>query len=360
MTDNPLAADARVRVGIAGLGRSGWGLHAATVAKLSNLFRLTGVADPLEERLKEAADAYGCATYSTVAELAQAPDVDLLVVATPSHLHAAHAITALEGGKHVLVEKPHSMTVAEADEMIAAAGEAERYLISSQNLRFTADFLKAQEIIASGRLGRIIQINIRRHAFRRRWDWQTLTKFGGGMLYNDASHIVDQALLLLGDGEVDVTCSLARTPLTQGDAEDHVKIILSKPGGPLVDLEFSNACAYPQEQWLVFGTHGTLTGGPSHLRWRYIDPSQVEERRLNEEPTSDRGYNAEDLPWIEEECRFPQETYTSSHVRLYRRLYDSIAFGPPPAVHFDGVRRQIGILERCRAATIEQFGGSIS
>ncbi len=347
-----------VRVGIVGLGRSGWDLHAATISKLPDLFRIVAVADSSEERAEAARSAFGCRAYPNVADLAASAEVDLVVVATPSSLHHAHAVQALDLRKHVLVEKPQSLTVAETDEMIAAAQRADRLLISSQNLRFTADFIKVREIIESGQLGDIIQVNIRRHGFRRRWDWQTLSKYGGGLLYNDASHIVDQALLILGDGEPQVTCRLTRTPLTAGDAEDHVKIILAMPGKPLMDLEFSNACAYPQDQWLVFGTRGTLTGGPSQLRWRYIDPELLPSRQVSEEPTPGRSYNSEELPWREGECRLATEVYSASHERLYRRLYGSIRLGAPPLVTVESVRRQIAVLEHCRASAIAQIGWS--
>lgn len=360
MSANAPATTGPIRVGVVGLGRSGWDLHAATVRKLPEMFRLTAVADSMAERAREAGEFFGCVAFSTVAELAASEQVDLVVVATPSHLHAEHAIQALRHGKHVLVEKPQSLTVAESDEMMSAARQAKRLVVCSQNLRYAADFMKVREVIDSGHLGRIIQVNIRRHGFRRRWDWQTLTKFGGGMLYNDASHIVDQALLILGDGEPEISCTLARTPLTLGDAEDHVKMIVTIPGKPLADLEFSNACAYPQDQWLVFGTLGTLTGSATHLRWRYVDPDLLVPREVSDQPTENRGYNAEELPWVEEECRLVSEVYSSSHERLYRRFYGSLRLGCPPLVTFESVRRQIAVLERCRASIVAQIGAKNS
>ncbi|MCG5214619.1 Gfo/Idh/MocA family oxidoreductase [Streptosporangium sp. KLBMP 9127] len=320
------------------------------MARLPAQFQIVAATDPIKERAEQAADEFGCAAYSSPAGLVADDDVELVVVASPSHLHAAHAVQALEHGRHVLVEKPFSLSLAEADDMFAAARRADRLLTAAQNLRYTADFVKVREVVASGKLGEIIQIDIRRHAFRRRWDWQTLTEFGGGMLHNDASHIVDQALLLLGEADVEVTCSLARTPLSLGDAEDHAKILLSAEGRPLVDLEFTNACAYPQDQWLVMGTRGSLTGGANHLRWRYLDPELLDARKVSSEPPEDRGYNTEDLPWVEEECRLPAETYVSSHVRLYRSLHATLRDGRPPDITPESVRRQIAVLERCRGA----------
>jgi scyllo-inositol 2-dehydrogenase (NADP+) len=348
--------DTVVRVGIAGLGRSGWGLHAATIARLPELFRVTGVTDPLPARAEEAAAAYGSVVHGSVAELVKADDIDLLVVATPSTQHAAQAIEGLENGKHVLVEKPFAVTLAEADEMAEVARRTGRLLVSSQNLRYAADFQKVREVVGSGRLGTILQITIRQHAFRRRWDWQTLRELGGGALNNDASHLVDQALLLLGgDAEPQVTARVTRTPLSLGDAEDHVKILLSVPAGPLVDIEISNACAYPQDRWLVSGTRGTLVGGGSRLRWRYLDTDLLTAREVSGEPVPDRSYGSEDLPWVQEECDLTGETYANSHVRLYRRLHDTIHSGRPADITTESIRRQIAVLERCRAAGIDDI-----
>jgi predicted dehydrogenase len=340
-----------------GLGRSGWGLHATTISRLPALFQLSAVTDPIPARCREAGERFGAAVYPGVAELAETDDVDLVVIASPSHLHATHAIQALERGKHVLVEKPFAVSLTEADAVFTVAERGGRIATASQNLRYAADFLRVREILASGKLGTVIQITVRRHSFQRRWDWQTLARLGGGTLSNDASHILDQLLLLLGDGGVEVSCRRMRTPLSLGDAEDHVKILISVPDGPIVDLEFSNACAYPQDQWLVFGTQGTLTGGSSHLQWRYFDPELIVDRSVSEEPTPDRTYNREELPWFQEQCDLAAEAYESSHIRLYRSLHRTLRHGQPLDITPVSIRRQMEVLERCRTtavASVEQ------
>jgi scyllo-inositol 2-dehydrogenase (NADP+) len=341
-----------IRVGVIGLGRSGYGLHVATIRKLPDLFEVVAVADPYPQRSQNTAQELGCRGYDGIARIVADDDVDLVVVATPSYLHVQQACAALAAGKHVLVEKPVALSAKEIDELQAASENAGRLVIGAQNLRFTADFLKVREVLQSGRLGTIFQINIRRHAFRRRWDWQTLAHLGGGMLNNDASHVVDQVLALIDGFTPAVTCTRVRTPLSLGDAEDHVKIVLTASGRPLVDLELSSACAYPQDQWLIFGTRGSLQGGASHLRWRYVDPLVLEDRAVCAEPTTDRSYNTETLPWIEEEASFRQETYDTSHVRLYRHMYDVVRHGAPPAVTLADARRQLALLDACRAAEV--------
>src|SRR5207302_873250 len=128
----------------------------------------------------------------------------------------------------------------------------------------------------------------------------------------------------------------------------HVKVILHAPGAPTMDLEFSNACAYPQDTWLVMGTRGGLTGSHGHLRWKYVDPGLLPPRQVSAEPTPDRSYNREELPWVEETCDVSKETYTDSNKRLYAELYATLRQGAPLAITPESIRRQVAVLDRCR------------
>src|SRR5687768_10202101 len=163
-----------VRVGIAGLGRSGWDIHARTLEGLKDRFRIVAVTDADANRRKEAADKFGCRTYEQFEALTADKDVELLVVATPSFLHAPHSAAALRAGKNVLCEKPMAADLRGADEMLAAAKQSGRILTVFQNRRYAQDFVQVKKVIDSGRLGRIVQIKISHNGFARRWDWQTL------------------------------------------------------------------------------------------------------------------------------------------------------------------------------------------
>lgn len=353
-TRSPLASG-QIRIGIAGLGRAGWGLHVHTLAQMRDRYAILAVVDPLADRREEAREWLGCAVYPDLSSMCADPDIEFVVVATPSRTHAESALTALRHGKHVLVEKPFAMTRAEADAMFTAAEGAGRLLISSQNQRYTADFLKVREVIDSGKLGTIVEVKITWHAFRRRWDWQTLRRHGGGTIYNDGSHVVDQALLLLGEGEPEVWSRLVRTPLCLGDAEDHVKILLTARGSPVVDLEFSNVCTYPQDRWLVLGSRGGLTGGATGLRWRYVEADSLLSREVSEAPPADRDYQREDLRWIDEDCDLSDEVYVASHARMYEALYGTLRAGQPLPITPASIKRQVSILESCHTATVDEI-----
>jgi predicted dehydrogenase len=181
--------------------------------------------------------------------------------------------------------------------------------------------------------------------FGRRWDWQTVSAYGGGTLNNNGVHSLDQALQLFGGAEPAVFCHLERT-LTLGDAEDHVKVILHGSDGPMIDVELSSACAYPQPAWHVMGTCGGLQGSTSHLDWKYIEPDKLPERSVDVRPTPDRSYNREELVW--REGSWDVSDYDGpGQSGFYLDLYQTIRHGDPLVVTPQSVRRVIRLLDEC-------------
>ncbi len=335
-----------VKVGIAGLGRSGWNIHARILRNVKDLFQVAAVFDADPKRMEEATKDFGCRTYTDFKTMLTDKDVELIIVAMPSHLHAPCTIQALEAGKAVVCEKPMATCVSDADKMIAAARETGKFLTIFQNYRYQAHYLKLREVIASGKLGRIVLIKITVHGFSRRWDWQTLREFGGGSLNNTGPHFMDMALQLMGDKDPKVFCHLERTQ-TLGDADDHVKVILQAKDSPMVDLEISSTCAYPQEMWLVMGTTGGLAGKPNALRWKHFDPAALPPRSVDRKPTPDRSYNTEQIAWLPEETWDPSKWAGPGETQFYKDVYASLREGKPVAITPESVRRQIAVLEEC-------------
>ncbi|HRW08836.1 MAG TPA: Gfo/Idh/MocA family oxidoreductase [Caldilineaceae bacterium] len=338
----------KVRVGIAGLGRSGWGIHANALAHVDEQFAVVAVCDPDTKRQAEAVDRFDCMAYGTIDELVADNAVEIVVVATPSQLHVSDATKAMRAGKHVIVEKPMAPTLAGVDEMIAVAKETGQLLTVNQNYRYHADFLKVKEVIDSGVLGRIVQIRMTGNSFRRRWDWQTLKEYGGGDLNNKGAHPIDWAIHFFNDPDPDIYCHMETTPLFAGDAESHVKLIIKPNDGPLIDVELANCCTYPQDAWLVMGTQGTLVSRDRReIQWKYFDPAEAPLLVLDTKPTPDRGYNREELPW-QEESYTVESSFGESMAPLYHDLYTAIRKGKPLSITPESVRRQVAILERCR------------
>src|SRR5690606_17389909 len=140
-----LLSSDQVRVGILGLGRSGWNIHAAGLRDLTDQFRVVAVADALAERREEAARDFGAATYTEPEQLLADDQVELVVVATPSHTHVPLGVAALQAGKHVIVEKPMGETVEDIDRLTEAAEAAGKVVTCFQNNRFEPSLLRSEE-----------------------------------------------------------------------------------------------------------------------------------------------------------------------------------------------------------------------
>lgn len=337
-----------IRVGIAGLGRSGWGIHANALANMEGHFNVVSVCDPDTKRQEEAIERFDCMAYGSIDELIADEAVELMVIATPSQLHVSDATGAMRAGKHVIVEKPMAPSLEGVDEMIAVSEETGMMLTVNQNYRYHPDFLKVREVIDSGVLGRIVQIRMTGNGFRRRWDWQTLKAYGGGDLNNKGAHPIDWAIHFFDDPNPEIYCHMETTPLSAGDAESHVKLIIKPNDGPLIDVELANCCAYPQDAWVVMGTQGTLVSRDRReIQWKYFDPAEAPPLVLDTKPTPDRSYNSEQLPWQEKSVT-PEADFRGSMRPLYEDVFNAIRNGGPVPIPPATVRRQIEILERCR------------
>ncbi len=355
-----------IRVGIMGQGRSGRNIHGVYL-KDDPRYRIVAVADPIAYRREWSAREYGCEAHADHRELLARKDLDLVINATFSHLHVPLTLEALEAGHHVLCEKPLARSAAEADRLIAASEKAGKVLAIFQQSRFASYFQQVRQVIASGVLGRIVQISIRFNGHSRRWDWQTLTEFNGGNLLNTGPHPLDQALALFGEGEPEVWCRMDRTEEgSVGDAENHVKLLLTGEGHPLIDLEISSCCGYSPFTYQVYGSRGGLRATQTEAQWRYFDPAAAPELVLRREPLADEKgdpiYPRETIEWIERKWPEEDESAETSDDKSYapaqpgvnmsKAFYDmlhrTLATGAPLEITPQQVRRQMAVIAACR------------
>src|SRR5262249_56024321 len=126
------------------------------------------------------------------------PDVDLVVIATPNDTHASLALAALRAGKHAVVDKPFTVTLAEARGIAAAAADSGRVLSVFQNRRWDSDFLGLSQALATVSIGDIVELRSEfsryRPQVRDRWREQHVP--GGGLWYDLGPHLIYQALVL--------------------------------------------------------------------------------------------------------------------------------------------------------------------
>jgi scyllo-inositol 2-dehydrogenase (NADP+) len=353
-----------LRVAILGQGRSGRDIHGAHLSKSQGRYRLVAVVDPLEERRLRAQAEYGCATYADHEPLLQRDDLDLVVNAAPSRCHVPLTLRFLEAGFNVLCEKPLASRVADVDRLIAASEASGKTLAIFQQSRYSPAFAHLRQVLDSGVLGEIVQVSIAYSGFSRRYDWQTLTAERGGNLLNTGPHPLDQALELFGwDAAPAVACFMRRA-VTCGDAEDHVLLILSGEGRPLLHLEISSCCRYPGPTYTVYGTRGGLAGDTRHLEWQYFDPATAPPLRLIttpiQKPDGTPAYCSDALEWRKEEWSAPAGTgqFESMSAAFYSMLHRALAEGAPLEITPQQVRQQITVIEEAQRQNPHIYAGS--
>ena len=171
------------------------------IAKLP-FIKITAAADTRADAVAKFREQYQAEGYSSVEELCASPNVDAVYIATPNSLHAEHAITAAKHKKHIIVEKPMAMTLAECDAMNEAADKHGVKLLCGHTHSFDAPIRKMREIVKSGELGKLCMINswnYNEFMYRPRMKHElAMTR---GVVLNQGPHHVD-IVRLIGGGMV--------------------------------------------------------------------------------------------------------------------------------------------------------------
>jgi len=188
----------KIRVGLASFGMSGKVFHAPILSHHQG-FELAKVLERSKSELK---DFYPeSVSVKTFNELIDDNSIELIVVNTPDNTHFEYAQKALKAGKHVVVEKPFTRTVAQGEELINLADKHGKVLSVFQNRRWDGDFLTIKKILENEYLGRLVEFEsyyMRYRNFIQPDTWKESAVHGIGVAYNMGSHMVDQAVALFG------------------------------------------------------------------------------------------------------------------------------------------------------------------
>lgn len=310
------------------------------------------MAELNKDRRDRAREVFGCDTYDDYREFYKRDDIDLVVNATFSYEHFPITMDLLEHKMNVLVEKPFSKYVMECEKMIKAAKENNVMLTVFQNSHFAPYYERIKEIIASGRLGKIHEINIDFSGFSRRWDWQCSNRFYGGSLLNTGPHPMEQALDLLDvDGMVNVFSDL-RITNSSGDAEDYVKVILTYPGKPLIQIDIKSIDAYSDYIYKICAEKGCLKASVNKIKWKYHDDKPKKKLDLNPlcgEDGITPVYCSEELSWNEFEEEVKGTAFDIGTKKIYENIYDHLTQGAELVIKPEKVAQQIRIMELIHA-----------
>ena len=260
---------APLRIGVVGLGRA-FTLMLPTL-RADPRVELVAGCDPREAARAQFARDFGTPACADVEQLAADPAVEVVYVASPNALHAQHTRVAAAHGKHVLLEKPMALTLAECDSMIAACADAGVQLVVGHCHSFDTPYLKARELIAGGALGRVRMIqalNYTDHVYRPRRPDELDTASGGGVVFSQAAHQVDVVRLLAGSRALRVRCSTGRWDAAR-PTEGAYSAMLWFDDGVFASLVYSGYAHFDSDEWCGgIGEMGAPKDADAHLQTR--------------------------------------------------------------------------------------------
>lgn len=242
-------AERKIRLGVAGLGRA-FTLMLPTLGADPRL-QLVSAADPRAEARRQFETDFAAKTYERVEDLCRDPAVEAIYVATPHQLHASHVEMAAAHGKHVLVEKPMAITLAECGAMIEAAKRANVHLIVGHSHSFNGPVLHARDIVASGDFGAVRMIhalNYTDYMYRPRRPEELDTAQGGGVVFSQGAHQID-IVRLLGGGKVRSVRAATGSWDTSRPTEGAYAAFLAFEGGAFATATYSGFAHFDSDEF---------------------------------------------------------------------------------------------------------------
>jgi predicted dehydrogenase/type 1 glutamine amidotransferase len=336
------------RVAMIGYGAIGFE-HGTAINNVPGLTYAV-VCDRNEARLQQAIQAFpGVSTRVDHNEIAGDPAIDLVFVSTPPDTHAAIALQMLRAGKHVVVEKPFSLTVAEADAMIQLAQEQQRVLTVYQSRRWDPDYLAIKQELERGTIGPVFHLETFIGGYQHPCDyWHSHEPVSGGVFYDWGSHYLDWILNLIPEPVVDVRGIEHKRVWYDVTNADQASVSLRFAGGQEALFIHSDIAAAPKPKWYILGERGAIVG-----RWRQ---EYVKSRRWSGDLIEERLALAEALPDVYVYTRESGDRVHEQHLTLppapayafHRNLANHLHNGEPLAVRPEEARRNIMVMEAAK------------
>src|SRR5580704_15477862 len=243
MTERPLG------LSVIGLGMAG-AVMVRAAARHPGVV-LAAAADPQAGPREAFAGDFNARAYADARALVEDAAVEAVYIATPHQFHAEHAIAAAERGKHVILEKPMALTLADCDRIIAAVDRAKVHLIVGHTHAFDPAVRAMRRLIASGELGALGMIaswNYTNYLYRPRRPEELDTTQGGGILFNQVPHQID-VVRLLGGGLVKSVRAAAGALDPARPTDGHAIAFLALADGVAASLVYGGYDFFDSDEW---------------------------------------------------------------------------------------------------------------
>jgi len=245
-----------IKTGLLSFGMSGKIFHSP-FQNAHDGFDLTAVVERSEKKAKNVYPYIK--SYDCIDELLEDQNIELVVVNTPNTTHFEYAMKCLRAGKHVLMEKPFTVTSNEARQLFQEANRLRLKILPYQNRRYDSDCISVKNIIDSGKLGQLVEVHIRYDRFRNTISPKIFKEMpipGSGLMYDLGPHLLDQAISLFGRPlRWSKTLGLFRK---NSQVDDYVHFHLEFPQGLNVFLTASLMVIDAQPGFVIHGTKGSF------------------------------------------------------------------------------------------------------
>ncbi|MEO6145364.1 MAG: Gfo/Idh/MocA family oxidoreductase [Dermatophilaceae bacterium] len=278
-------------MGLAGFGSAGRGIHAPLLQQAGMTIAAVATSDP-QRAEQVGADLPGARVVPDLEALLAVGGLDLIVLATPSGLHASQARQCLDAGIAVVVDKPLATDAMQALGVVEAARVAGVALTVFQNRRFDAEHVAARDTVRSGRLGEVFRHEFRWERWRPtpkdRWRENASAAGGGGILLDLHSHMIDAAVDLFGP----ISTVYAEVEARTTAAEDDAFLACRHTSGVISHLAATSVSAAPGPRIRILGRGGAFLfnafeddgtdiypdladADPAHCGWVYQGPQRT-------------------------------------------------------------------------------------
>ena len=325
----------QINTALLSFGMSGRVFHAPFI-NLHSGFHLAGSWERSKKQIQEFYP--GVHSYDSLEAVLNDDSIDLVVVNTPVYSHFEYAAKALKAGKHVVVEKAFTSTVSEAEELKAIALEQNKQIAVFQNRRWDSDFRTVKQVIESGLLGNINEMEIHFDRFNLELSAKKHKEEpnpGAGIVRDLGPHIIDQALYLFGMPEA-VFADL-RTTRPNSIVEDCLDILLYYPSFR-VRIKGGYIVKEALPAYIVHGTKGSFLKSRADVQEADLQKGLTPDTpNWGTEPKQEEGlinYVAEG-----EAIRKKVETLRGNYLEFYNGVYNSLTQNiPMPVTVDDGIR----------------------
>lgn len=340
---------APINVGLVGFGMASQVFHAPLIHANPHL-RLTHI---VERHDHDSPKKYPQAkVLRAVDALLVENAVELVVVATPNTSHFDIAARALKAGKHVVVDKPFTITSSDADQLIALSRKTGRVLSVFQNRRWDGDFLTVQQILSQRLLGRLAEYESRFDRFRPAVNpnaWREQAAPGSGVLFDLGSHLIDQAVVLFGPPRG--ICAQVRRQRDQAASDDSFDIRLDYPELK-VSLKAGSLVCEPSPRFVLYGTQG------SYSKFG-LDPQEQALKQGGSPSQPNWGEESKAAWGIHSRCqgalsRTKYPTLAGCYPDYYKNVYQAITGQEELAVKPEQAREVIRLIELAQQSHLEQ------